>query len=92
MLQVQSDNTDVALLINRNNNNTLWPIKYTCIVSGDYVSQALAQIYQYDVEIIKNISKKFFIYSFIRLISSCVKTSRTHPKIFSILALVRLVL
>lgn len=49
-----SDKSDLAFLLKRNT-DTVWPLNYTCVVTGDYVYQALAL--NYDDTNMANISK-----------------------------------
>lgn len=59
MAKVLSDKSDLAFLIKRNN-DSVWPLNYTCVVNGDYVSQALALNFE-DTNITK-IGKNSFKY------------------------------
>lgn len=72
--EVLNDKSDLALLIKASNKRV--PLNYTCVVSGDYVYQALALNYQYDKKIMNSARKKNLIYIFNLASSSMLIISR----------------
>lgn len=57
-----NDENDIALLIKAG--KSTGPLNYTCVVSGDYVYQALALNYENDPNIINSVRKKVFVLYF----------------------------